>query len=326
MRRREFILALGGATVWPLAARAQQAERMWRIGWLTTGDPTSYRLSLAAFQDGLRAFGYVEGRNLTVEYKWAQGDPARLPTLADELVRQNVDIILAGGSLGAQAAKNATSLIPIVAAGTGDLVELGLVMTLARPGGNLTGFVASAPEIAGKRIQMMKEMLPQARRAAVLWNPNSSHAELERKALNESSAAMNVALTFHAARTLNELENVLAALPQAGTDMLVVLNDPFMFTSRKSIVASASRVRLPAVYGFREYVEDGGLMSYGATISDTYRRAAIYVDKVFKGAKVGELPIELPTKFEFIINLKTAKLLNLEVPPTLLARADEVIE
>jgi putative ABC transport system substrate-binding protein len=197
VKRREFITLLGGAAVaWPFAMRAQQAERIWRIGWLTTGDPASYRFSLAAFRDGLRALGYVEGRNVTIEYKWAEGDPARLPNLADELVRQNVDVIVAGGSIGAQAAKNATSLIPIVAAGTADLVELGLVTALPRPGGNLTGFVSSAPESAGKRIQMMKEMLPQARRAAVLWNPNSSSAEFERRAVNASGAAIEVALTF----------------------------------------------------------------------------------------------------------------------------------
>jgi putative ABC transport system substrate-binding protein len=320
------LLGGGAAAAWPLAARAERAERIWRIGWLTTGDPASYRFSLAAFRDGLRALGYVEGRNVTIEYKWAEGDPARLPNLADELVRQNVDVIVAGGSIGAQAAKNATSLIPIVAAGTGDLVVFGLVTALPRPGGNLTGFVASAPESAGKRIQLMKEMLPQARRAAVLWNPNSSSAEFESRAVKDSGTVIEVALTFYAALMVSELENSLPALPQASPDMLVVLNDPLMFTHRKSIVASMGRLRLPAVYGFREYVEDGGLISYGASISDTYRRAATYVDKIFKGANVGELPVELPTKFELVINLKTAKTLGLDVPPTLLARADEVIE
>jgi putative ABC transport system substrate-binding protein len=172
----------------------------------------------------------------------------------------------------------------------------------------------------------MKEMLPQARRAAVLWNPNSSSAEFERRAVKDSGAAIEVALTFYAARMFGELENSLAALPQASPNMLAVLNDPLMFTHRKNIVASVGRLRLPAVYGFREYVLDGGLISYGASISDTYRRAATYVDKIIKGAKVGELPVELPTKFELVINLKTAKALGLDVPPMLLARADEVIE
>jgi putative ABC transport system substrate-binding protein len=328
MRRREFITLLGGAAAaWPLAARAQHpATTPPKIGWLTTGDPASYRFSLAAFHDGLRALGYIAGQNITIEYKWAEGNPARLPQLADQLVRQNVDVIVAGGSIGAQAAKNATSIIPIVAAGTGDLVELGLVTNLARPGGNLTGFVAAAPETAGKRIQMIKEMMPQARRAAVLWNPDSSNAELEWKVAKESGGATELAFTLHAARTIQDFESTLAAIFQSGADILVVLNDPFMFTHRKRIVESAGQSRLPAIYGYREYADDGGLISYGASISNTYRRAATYVDKILKGAKAGELPVELPTKFELVINLKTAKALGLDVPPTLLAGADEVIE
>jgi len=327
-RRRQFITLLGGAAAaWPLAARTQQpATPMPKIGWLATGDPASYRFSLAAFHDGLRALGYSEGRNITIEYKWAEGNPARLPQLADQLVRQNVEVIVAGGSIGAQAAKNATSLVPIVAAGTGDLVELGLVTNLARPGGNLTGFVAAAPETAGKRVQMIKEIVPQARRVAVLWNPDSSNAELEWNVAKESGAATELAFTLHAARTIKDLESTLAAIFQPGTDILVVLNDPFMFTHRKSIVESAGQFRVPAIYGYREYVDDGGLISYGASISNTYRRAATYVDKILKGAKAGELPVDLPTKFELVINLKTAKALGLDVPPTLLARADEVIE
>jgi putative ABC transport system substrate-binding protein len=325
--RREFITLLGGAAVaWPLAGRAQQAERMRRIGWLSTGNPTSHRNSLAAFRDGLTALDYVEGRNITIEYRWADGNVDRLPRLADELAQQKVDIILAGGSLGAQAAKRSTSLIPIVAAGTGDLVELGLVQTLARPGGNLTGFVAVAPEAAAKRVQIMSEIMPEGRRAAVLWNPESFNAELERKAVNDSAAAFQLALTFHEARTVTDLEKTLSTIPQSRPDMLIVLNDPFMFTHRRSIVESAGRSRLPAIYGYREYVDDKGLVSYGTNISDTYRRAAGYVDKILKGSKPSDLPVELPTKFELVINLKTAKALGLDVPPMLIARADEVIE
>ncbi len=213
-----------------------------------------------------------------------------------------------------------------MAAGTGDLVELGLVTNLARPGGNLTGFVAAAPETTGKRIQMIKEMVPQARRAAVLWNPDNSNAELEWRVAKESGGATELAFTLHAARNIKDLESVLAAIFQSGMDILVVLNDPFMFTHRKRIVESAGQSRLPAIYGYREYVDDGGLISYGASISNTYRRAATYVDKILKGAKAGELPVDLPTKFELVINLKTAKALGIDVPPTLLARADEVIE
>jgi putative ABC transport system substrate-binding protein len=328
MKRREFITLLGGAAAaWPLAARAQQAAtRVPRIGWLVTGGPTSYRFSRAAFLDGLRALNYIEGQNIIIEYRWAEGNVARLPELANDLVGQKVDVILAGGSSGAQAAKHATSVIPIVVAGTGDLVELQLVSSLARPGGNLTGFVAAAPETAAKRVQIMKEIVPQGGRAAILWNPGSSNAELERKVVMDSAGAFQVAFTLHDARTPKELENTLDAIPISRPDMLIVLNDPFMFAHRKNVVEAASRSRLPAIYGYREYVDDHGLVSYGANISDTYRRAAGYVDKILKGSKPSDLPVELPTKYELVINLKTAKALGLDVPPMLLARADEVIE
>jgi putative tryptophan/tyrosine transport system substrate-binding protein len=327
MRRRDFIALLLGAAAWPVAAQAQQPRtRMPRIGWLVTGDPTSYRFSLAAFRDGLRALNYIEGQSIAIEYRWAEGNVARLPELAKDLVDREVDIILAGGSLGAQAAKDATSVIPIVAAGVGDLVELGLVTNLAKPGGNLTGFVASAPETAAKRMQIMKEIMPQSRRAAVLWNPTSSAAQLEWKAVKQSAAAVELAFTFHEVRSSKELENTLVMIPQLGPDMLVVLNDPFMFTYRKGIVDAALRLLLPSIYGYREYADDGGLISYGASISDTYRRAAVYVDTIIKGTRPGDLPVQLPTKFELVINLKTAKALGLTVPPSLLARADEVIE
>jgi len=326
MRRRQFITLLGGAAAWPLAARAQQTTPVPRIGWLTTGDPTSYRFSLAAFRGGLRELGYVEGRNVTIEYRWAEGNPARLPELANQLVQQQVDVILAGGSIGARAAKDATSVIPIVAAGAGDLVDLGLVTSLARPGGNLTGFVTVGAETAAKRVQFMTEIMPQGRRAAVLWNPGASNAGLEWKVLKESAPAVGLAFAPYEARTLQDLDNALAAIARSGADMLIVVNDPFMFTHRKSIVEAAGKSRLPANYGFREYVDDGGLMSYGPSISDGYHRAALYVDKILKGAKPGDLPVVLPTKIELVINLKTAKALGLTVPPTLLATADEVIE
>jgi putative tryptophan/tyrosine transport system substrate-binding protein len=238
-----------------------------------------------------------------------------------------VGIIVAGGSLGVQAAKDATSLIPIVGAGMGDLVELGLVTNLARPGGNFTGFVASAPQTAPKRVQILSEILPQGRRAAVLWNPASSNAQFEWKAVRDS-AGLTPRLTFslHEARTSEELERTLPMISQSRPDMLVVLNDPFMFTYRKSIVGSALQSRLPAIYGFKEYADDGGLISYGTKISDTYRRAAVYVDKIIKGAKPGDLPVDLPTKFELVVNLKTARVLGLTIPSAVLAIADEVIE
>ena len=325
--RREFITLLGGAAAWPLAARAQQpTPRLPRIGWLVTGSPTSYRFSLAAFRDGLKTLNYIEGQNIAIEYRWAEGKIERLPELAKDLVDQNVDIILAGGSLGAEAAKHATLVIPIVTAGAGDLVDLGLVASLARPGGNLTGFVAVSPDAAAKRFQIIMEIRPEARRAAVLWNSASSNAKLEWAITNEFAAANDIAVELYGARDVDELRRALNQIAQSAQDIFVVLNDPFMFTYRKIIVDTAAQLRLPAVYGYREYADDGGLISYGASITDTYRRAAGYVEKILNGVKPADLPIELPTKFELVINLKTARMLGLEVPPTLLARADEVIE
>ena len=328
MRRREVIALLGGAAAtWPLGVRAQQpTPRVPRIGWLVTGSPTSYRFSLAAFRDGLKTLNYIEGQNIALEYRWAEGKIERLRELAKDLVHQNVDIILAGGSLGAEAAKHATSVIPIVTAGAGDLVDLGLVASLARPGGNLTGFVAASPDAAAKRFQIIREIRPEAARAAVLWNSVSSNAKLEWAVTHEFASANHIAVELYGARDLDELKNALNKTAQSAPDILVVLNDPFMFTYRKVIVDTAAQLRLPAVYGYREYAQDGGLISYGASIIDTYRRAAGYVDKILSGVKPADLPIELPTKFELVINLKTAKALGLTIPPTLLARADEVIE
>jgi putative ABC transport system substrate-binding protein len=325
MRRRAFITLLGGAAMaWPIAGRAQQpTKKMPRIGWLTTGSPASYRFSLAAFREGLRALNYVEGENITIEYRWAHGDVGRLRELAKELVEQKVDIILAGGSIGAKAAKDATAVIPIVAAGAGEgLVDWGLVKSLASPGGNVTGFMAAFAKTASKRIQTMKEIMPNAKQAAILVN----QSPWELQEVKESASALQLAFTFYEPRILADLDAALVAIVKLNPDMLVVLNDPFMFTHRKRVADAASAARLPAIYGFREFVDDGGLISYGPSISDTYRRAAGYIDNILKGANPAELPVQLPTKFELIINLKTAKALGLDVPPTLLSTADEVIE
>jgi putative tryptophan/tyrosine transport system substrate-binding protein len=327
IKRREFITFLGGAAAWPLAARAQQrTTKVPQIGWLVTGSSTSYRLSLAAFRDGLKALGYIEGQNISIEYRWAEGNVARLPELAKELVQQKVDVVLAGGSVGAEAAKHATSVIPIVAAGVGDLVELGLVTSLARPDGNLTGFVAAAPETAAKRFQIIKEIKPEARYAAILWNSTSSNAKLELNIAKDFAVANDIVVALHDARNVEELRKALASISQSAADVLVVLNDPFMFTYRKIVTDAARELRLPAVYGYREYVDDGGMISYGASITDTYRRAAGYVDKILKGAQTADLPIQLPTKFELAVNLKTARAINFTLPDSFLLRADEVIE
>ena len=301
-------------------------KKLPKVGWLVTGAPTSYRHSLSAFRDGLAAAGYHEGQNIRIEYRWAEGKVSRLPELARDLVRDQVDVILAGGTVGAEAAKGATTSIPIVAAGVGDLVGVGLVKSLAHPGGNLTGFIAAAPETAAKRFQMIKELMPRAKRAAVLWNSNSSNAQLEWKVAKGFAETNDFIVTLYDARDFAELSTALDQVKQSTPDVLVNLNDPFLFTARKLVVDSVRAMRVPAVYGYREYVEDGGLISYGASIIDTYRRAAQYVDRILKGATPSDLPVQLPTKFELVINLKTAKVLGIEVPPTLLARADEVIE
>jgi ABC-type uncharacterized transport system substrate-binding protein len=325
--RRKFVAALGAAAAWPLTAQAQQATtRVPRIGWLVTGSPTSYRFDLAAFRDGLKSLNYIEGQNINIEYRWAEGNTARLPDLAVELVQQKVDVILAGGAIGAKAAMLATSDIPIVAAGAGDLVELGLVTSLAKPGGNLTGFVANAPETAAKRFQIMKEIKPQTRRAAVLWNPTNSYAKLEWQFANEFATSNNIAVALHDAADIVQLRNALAKLPQSNPDILVVLNDAFVFTNRKPIIDAADRSQLPGIYGFREFVDDGGLISYGTSITDTYRRAADYVDKILRGANPADLPVQLPTKSELVVNLKTAKAISFVFPDSFLLRADEVIE
>jgi putative tryptophan/tyrosine transport system substrate-binding protein len=300
--RREFIAGLGSAAAWPVATRAQPATttKISRIGWLVTGSPASYRFSLAAFLDGLRTLNYVEGQNFNIEYRWGGGNVALLPELAKDLVRERVDVILAGGSLGAEAAKKATSVIPIVAAGVGDLVELGLVMTLARPGGNLTGFVVNAPETAAKRVQIIKEIKPDARRVAALGNPASSSARLESREVKEFAAANDIAVAFYDARTPDELNNALARIVQPAPDFVLVLDDPLMFTDRKSIIQAADYSRLPTIYGFREFVDDGGLISYGSGLRQTYRDAASYIDKILRGAKPADLPVQLPTRLELV--------------------------
>jgi putative ABC transport system substrate-binding protein len=326
--RRAFIAALGGAAAWPVVGRGEQVTttNISRIGWLATGSPTSYRFSLAAFRDGMKALNYIEGQNFSIEYRWGEGNIALLPELAKDLVHDRVDVILAGGSLGAEAAKKATSVIPIVAAGAPDLVELGLVTSLARPGGNLTGFVVNAPETAAKRVQIIKEIKPDAKRVAAIWNSAGSNARLESREVKNFAAANDITIALHDAHTADELKNALAEIIQSAPDFILVLNDPLMFTERKITIEAADHFRLPAIYGFREFVDDGGLISYGSSLRDTYRDAASYVDKILKGAKPSDLPVQLPTKYELVINLKTAKALGLTIPPTLLARADEVIE
>jgi putative tryptophan/tyrosine transport system substrate-binding protein len=328
MRRRDFINLVGSTVIaWPVAARAQQSiTGMPRVGGLVTGSPTTYRFSLAAFLDGLKAAGRIEGQNIKIEYRWAEGNLARLPELANDLVQQNVDAILAGGSVGAEAATHATSSIPIVAAGVGDLVELGLVSNLTRPDGNLTGFVAAAPETAAKRFQIIKQIKPELKRAAVLWNSTNKNAQLEWKSAQEFAATNNIEVVLYDAHDVAGLRAALASISPPLPDALLVMNDPFMFTYRKIVADAARKLQLPSIYGLREYVDDGGMISYGPSITGTYRRAASYVDKILKGSKIADLPIVLPSKFELVVNLTTAKAIGLTIPASLLSLADELIE
>ena len=326
--RRQVVLALvASALAAPLASFAQQSPtRVPRVGWLVTGSPATYAVSLAAFRDGLQKLGYVEGRNITIVYRWAEGKVDQLPELANELVQQKVDIILAGGSSGVAAAKDATRLIPVVMAGVGDPVELGLVATLARPGGNITGFVATLPEMAAKRLEILRVIMPRVTHVAVIWNPTSSIAQKEWKVVHAAATTLQLTLTSYGARTDKELDNALAAVAKAPPGGMIILNDPFVFTYRKNIAQFAAQAKIPAVYGFKEFVAEGGMISYGANISDTYRRAANYVDRILKGANPAELPVQLPSKFELVVNLKAAKALGITIPQELLFRADEAIE
>ena len=316
------------ALIAPHSAFAQQAKaKIPRIGWVVTGDPTSYRFSLAAFREGLKEHGYVEGQNIIIEYKWAEGVPSRLPQLARELVEQRVDIIVTGGQTGAQAAKSATSTVPVVVAGAGDLAE-GIVASLARPGGNITGFSVLSPETAGKQIEIVKEILPNAKNIAVLWGgaTTASIFKRQREVIEATTATLKLVCSWYAPNTQSELEEALNSLGKARPDFLLVLSTPFLFSQRASIGKFARKAQLPSVHQFSEFVDDGGLVSYGSHISDSYRRAAGYVDKILKGANPATLPVELPSRFELVVNMKTAETIGITVPKSILLRADRVIE
>ncbi len=310
----------------PLAGEAQQASKVPRIGYLSAGAPTTASTFENAFRQGLRELGNVEDRNIAIEYRWAEGKYERLPELAAELVRLKVDVILAVTTPAAQAAKAATRTIPIVFTLVADPVASGLVASLARPSGNITGLPSIASEIIGKQLELLKETVARVSRVAVLQNPDaSSHPFMVREAAG-AARALGVQLRVLEARSPNDLDAAFTAITGERADALLVLADPFFRTHRARIADFAAKSRLPSVSGEREQTEVGGLMSYGPSRLDMFRRAATYVDKILKGAKPADLPIEQPTKFEFVINLKTAKALGLTIPPSILLRADQVIE
>ncbi len=318
------MLLLGGAMTAARSLHAQQ-KAMPVIGNLHFGSPGPFAYQVAAFRQGLSEIGYAEGQNVAIEYRWAEGRYDRLPVLAADLVGRKVDVIAAVSVLAALAAKSATSTIPIVFS-VGDPVDLGLVASLARPGGNLTGVSTMAPELSPKRLELISELVPQARVIALLVNPDNSNTERIIGDMQEAARAKGVQLPILKARTESEIDAAFATLVQLQAGGLVVGNDPFFGSRREQLGVLASRHAAPAIYGFREFVEAGGLISYGSSLAASFRQVGIYAGKILKGAKPADLPVQQPTTFELVVNLKTAKALGLTVPPSILARADEVIE
>ncbi len=327
--RRAFIGTLaGGLLAAPLAAEAQQAAKVARIGFLAVNLAPNPHL-LEAFRQGLRDLGYIEGRNVVIEYRDAEGKFERLPALAAELVALRVDVILAGGTAQALAAKQATRTLPIVFAQAVDPVASGLVTSLARPGGNVTGLSNLTSELVGKCLELIKQAVPGVSRVAVLWQPGKLGERTEKdllKGADVAARALGVRLQFVEARGPADLDRSFLDMTRAHAGVLAVLPGTMFGSERRRLVDLAAKNRLPAVYTSREFVDAGGLMSYGPSIADVFRRAATYVDKILKGAKPADLPVEQPTKFELVINLKTAKALGLTIPPSLLQGADEVIQ
>jgi putative tryptophan/tyrosine transport system substrate-binding protein len=308
-----------------MSAEAQQAGKVSRIGYLITSSPSAIAPRMDAFQQGLRELGYVEGKNIVIERRHGEGKLDRLPELAAELVRLNVDVIVTSGPTATRPAKGATSTIPIVMTFDDDPVGSGFVASLARPGGNITGLSTLAPEISGKQLELLKEIVPRLSRVAVFGTSTRQGTAQALKEMELAAGAFAVKLQYLDIEDPKDTETAFRAASKGRADALLVLQSPVFNSQRAQIADLAQKSRLPAAYPRREFVEDGGLMSYGASISDLDRRAATYVDKLLKGAKPADLPVEQPIKFEFIINLKAAKQIGLTVPPNVLARADKVI-
>jgi putative tryptophan/tyrosine transport system substrate-binding protein len=326
MRRREFISLIGGAAVtWPLAARAQQPA-MPVIGFLGSNSTGMWAGHLRAFRQGLSEIGYVEGRNVAIEYRWAQNEPNLLAEMAADLVRHRVSVIAAGSTSAALAAKVATATIPIVFESGGDPVQAGLVASLDRPGDNVTGVSSMNAELPSKQLGLLHELLPQAMRFAVLVNPNYSYSESVVTGLRVAAGAIGRQIEVLSVSTNRDINTVFASLAQKQSDALLVSTDTLFIDRYVQLVTLATRHAVPAIYPWREIVEIGGLMSYGSNVADLFRRTGIYIGRILKGEKPADLPILRATKFELVINLQTAKTLGIDVPPTLLARADEVIE
>ena len=331
MNRRAFVAGGVALLAAPRGGEAQQAAKVARLGYLGTGSLESPEIqaNLNAFRQGLSDLGYVEGPGIHIEYRTADGKLEQLAALATELVRLKVDIIVAAATPAARAAQQATTTIPVVAVAMGDPVRDGLVASLARPGANITGSTFLGPELVPKRLEILKEAIPKISRVAALWHPGAFSERTTQDMLKETervARALGVHLQLVEARRADEFDRAFTAMTNARADALVTFPSPMLYSERRRLVGLAAKHRLPSMFNAREFVELGGLMAYGASIADLNRRAAIYIDKILKGAKPADLPVEQPTKFELVINLKTAKALGLTIPQSLLLRADEVIQ
>jgi|SRR6516225_4234149 putative ABC transport system substrate-binding protein len=324
LRRRQFITLLGGAAVaWPLAARAQQAMPV--IGYLHSASPEPYAAMIAAFRNGLAEVGYFDGQNVTIDHRWAEGQFNRLPALAAELVaRRPAILVAAGGDVSAAAAKAATTTVPIVFTIGGDPIGYRLVSNLGRPDGNMTGVTFFTITLGPKRLELLRELVPKANKIAMLVNPKSLNPDA--KEMQEAARAIGQSVHVLHANSERDIDTAFRSLEQARDEALLVVSNPLFTSRRDQIVTLANYQRVPAIYPLREYVASGGLASYGASIKDAYRQSGIYAGRLLKGAKPADLPVMQPTKFEFVIDLKTAKALGVQIPDKLLALADEVIE
>jgi putative tryptophan/tyrosine transport system substrate-binding protein len=327
MRRRQFIVLLGGTVAaWPLPLRAQQSAHVPRVGFMGNSTEALEANLVGPFRERLRELGYQEGRNIVIEYRWAEGKYERFPALIADLLAGKVDVIVTAGTPAAIAVKKATTTVPLVMVAVGDPVGTGLVPSLARPGGNLTGLSSIAPDLEGKRLELLREVVPRLTHVGVFFNPANLFHTVSMQNARTAAAALQIKLLPLRVRVSQDLDGAFATILKEKPDALLVLADRVYLHERKRMMDFAHQHRLPSSNAHKEMVEAGGLMSYGPSYEDMHRRAADYVDKILKGAKPGDLPIQQPTKFDLKVNLKTAEALGLELPPTLLARADEMIE
>jgi len=325
VNKREFITLLGGAVAWPLVARAQQAAKVARIGFLGSTFAANWASRVEAFQSGLRDLRYVEGENIAIEFRWADENYDQLADLAAELLRLKVDVLVTYGTPGSLVAKRATTTIPIVMVHSGDAVAAGIVASLARPGGNLTGMTYFVPELMAKRMEMLKDIMPRISQVAILVKPDNPFFVTALRALEIPAKSLNIRLQRFEVRGPDDFEDAFAAMAKSGIDAVVILEDAVFVSNARAIADLAAKYRLLSA-GFNEYAVASGLIGYGVDFLDMYRRAAVFVDKILKGAKPADIPVEQATKFAVVANMKTAKALGLDVPTSLLLRADEVIE